>query len=72
MLNPEYYKRLDPEPFDVIERWGLTFCLGCAVKYIARAGHKVQPGKGSLESSIEDLEKAVVYLRREISQRRKA
>ena len=48
------------EAIKVIEAWGLDFCLGNAVKYISRAGKK-DPAK-----EIEDLEKAVWYLHREI------
>jgi len=43
----------------VIEVWGLGFCLGNAVKYIARAGKK-----GAI---VEDLKKARCYIDREIA-----
>lgn len=46
------------EPIDVIEDWGLDFHLGNAVKYISRAGRK--------GDAVEDLEKAVWYIQREI------
>lgn len=51
------------EVIKVLEAWGLdrSFCLGNAVKYIARMGKKV----GAKE--IEDLRKAAWYLQREIS-----
>jgi len=39
-LNPSYYTRLDPEPIQVILGWGLPFSVGCALKYVARAGYK--------------------------------
>ena len=48
------------EAIKVIEAWELGFCLGNAVKYIARAGKK-QP-----EKHVEDLEKAVWYINRQI------
>ncbi len=48
------------EAIKVIEAWQLDFCLGNAVKYIARAGKK---GDG-----IEDLRKARWYLARRIQQ----
>lgn len=48
------------EAIKVIEAWGLGFCLGNVVKYISRAGKK---DKTKL---IQDLEKAVWYLNREI------
>jgi hypothetical protein len=62
--HPQHYGSADNpyEAIKVIEAWGLGFCLGNAVKYIARAGHK-DPSK-----TIEDLEKARWYLDREISQ----
>ncbi len=46
------------EPIDVIEDWQLGFCLGNTLKYISRAGRK--------DDIIQDLEKAVWYLNREI------
>lgn len=48
------------EAIKVIEAWNLGFCLGNAVKYISRAGKKDK------SKEIEDLEKAVWYLQREI------
>ena len=60
--NPPHYAQLAPhEPIDVIERWGLGFCLGNVVKYIARAGRK--------GSALDDLRKARVYLDRDIARR---
>lgn len=53
------------EVIKVITAWGLGFCLGNAVKYIARAGRK------SAETEIEDLEKARWYLDYEINYRKK-
>lgn len=47
------------EAIKVIEAWGLSFCVGNTVKYIARAGHK---GDG-----LTDLKKARWYLDREIA-----
>ena len=40
----------------------LDFCLGNAVKYILRAGHKSENGMNSREKEIEDLKKAIFYL----------
>ena len=48
------------EAIKVIEAWGLGFCLGNTVKYIARAGKK------SAMTLLEDLKKARWYLDREI------
>jgi hypothetical protein len=58
LIRPKHYTSLKPEPIEVIEAWELGFCLGNAVKYIARAGKKGDP--------VEDLKKAAWYLEREI------
>lgn len=59
IINPKYYKG-KVEVIDAIEAWGLNFHRGNAIKYIARAGKK------NNETEIEDLEKAVWYINREI------
>jgi Protein of unknwon function (DUF3310) len=58
--HPDHYGGADNpyEAIKVIEAWELGFCLGNAVKYIARAGRK-----GDM---LEDLRKARWYLDREI------
>ena len=48
------------EPIAVIEDWNLNFSLESAVKYISRAGRKDK------DKVIEDLQKAVWYINREI------
>lgn len=53
------------EPWDVIKDWSLDYDLGCAVKYISRAGRKDESKK------LEDLEKAKAYLQHEIENIRK-
>lgn len=61
--HPDHYRRdTGHEAIDVIEAWGLGFCLGNAVKYIARAGLK--------GDAVEDLEKAKWYIEHEIARRR--
>lgn len=59
--EPEHYKSAI-QPIDVIEQWGLCFCKGTALKYIARAGKK----EG--ETEVDDLKKAVWYLQRRLKQ----
>lgn len=54
------------EAIEVIQAWGLGFCLGNTVKYICRAGKK------SAEMEIQDLEKARWYLDYFIQQRKDA
>lgn len=51
------------ETIKVIEAWELNFNLGNVVKYISRAGKK--------GSKIEDLQKALWYLQREINNQEK-
>ena len=57
--HPDYYKTGGVEAIDAIEAWGLGFCLGNTVKYIARCGKKS-------DKVLEDLQKAKWYLDREI------
>lgn len=59
IISPSYYQNLSPEPITVILDWSLSFCTGCAVKYIARAGKK--------GSATDDLRKAIRYLEYEIA-----
>lgn len=59
--HPPYYKQGGIETIDVIEAWGLGFCLGNCVKYVSRAGKK------NLAAHLEDLKKARWYLEREIA-----
>lgn len=58
--HPSHYTDGKIEVIDFIEDKKLGFCLGNAVKYIARAGKK-DPAK-----EIEDLQKARWYIDRQI------
>ena len=58
--HPSHYNMGGIEVIDAIEAWELDFCLGNAVKYIARAGRK-DPAK-----EVEDLRKAIFYIERKI------
>lgn len=60
VTHPSHYNSGKIEVIEAIEDWRLGFHRGNAVKYVARAGKK-DPAK-----EIEDLEKAVWYLKREI------
>ena len=60
-INPTHYNELKPEPITVIQGWNLNFCLGNAIKYVARAGRK--------GDDLEDLKKAKRYLEFEIEAR---
>lgn len=60
--HPAHYGGDQPyEAIKVIEAWGLGFCLGNTVKYIARAGRKPDA------EYVQDLKKARWYLDREIA-----
>ena len=50
------------EAIKVIEAWQLGFNLGNVIKYVSRAGKK--------DSELEDLEKALLYLQREIKNKK--
>lgn len=65
--DPDHYKRGGIEPIDYIESqgWGEGFNRGNAVKYITRAGHK------NPDTAVEDLEKAKVYIDKEIARLKK-
>ena len=58
--HPSHYTDGSIEVLDFIEDKKLNYHRGNAVKYICRAGKK------SKETEIEDLQKAVFYLNREI------
>jgi len=59
--HPEHYGGENNvyEAIKVIESWNLGFNLGNTVKYISRAGKKLD--------MLEDLEKASWYINREIN-----
>lgn len=64
MVNhPSHYNQGKYEVIDVIEDWNLGFCLGNAIKYIGRCGHKDDP--------VQELEKAKWYIQREIDRLKK-
>lgn len=63
--HPKHYGGEDNpyEAIKVIEAWGVGFNLGNTLKYISRAGKK--------DNIIQDLEKALFYLDREIQNLKK-
>lgn len=63
--RPSYYTRGKIEVWDFVLDQQLGFLLGNAVKYFCRAGYK-DPAK-----HVEDLEKANVYIDKEISEVKK-
>jgi len=68
--SPPHYTRGGIETIDFIEAKQLNYNRGNAIKYITRAGYKYDPSKitadGPPTETIQDLEKAVWYLQREI------
>lgn len=56
--HPAHYQGNGMQAIDVIESFGLGFNLGCAVKYLLRAGRK--------GDAKEDLRKALWYIERQI------
>ena len=65
MVNhPPHYKAGGIETIDFIEAKDLNYRLGNVVKYVSRAGRKVD------SDPVQDLEKALFYLKREISVRK--
>ena len=63
--HPSHYTDGKIEVIDFIEDKKLNFHRGNAVKYIARAGKK------NIANEVEDLEKAVWYINREIERLKK-
>jgi hypothetical protein len=58
--HPKHYNHGKFEVIDVIEDWELDFHIGNVVKYVSRAGRK------SDDTEIQDLKKALWYLKRRI------
>ncbi len=61
--HPSHYNTGRVEVIDAIESWDLAFNDGNAVKYIARHKYKGEP--------IQDIEKAIWYLERHLSNLKK-
>ena len=64
--NPPHYKTGGIEVLDFIEAKDLNYRLGNVVKYVSRAGKKLN------SDPVQDLEKAMFYLKREIEARKSA
>lgn len=59
---PSYYKSGSYDVFDIANHYDLDMPLGTAIKYIVRAGRKDK----AKAKHVEDLEKAIQCIRREI------
>ena len=65
--NPAHYcEGRKYEPWDVSIDWELDCPLSYAIKYIARAGRKQQPGMTMKQSEVQDLEKAINCLKKKL------
>ena len=64
--HPPHYKAGGIETIDFIEAKDLNYRLGNVVKYVSRAGKKLN------SDPVQDLEKAMFYLKREIEARKGA
>lgn len=64
--HPAHYTAGKIEVWDFIADQDLDYFLGNAVKYICRCGRKTDADKTQKEKAIEDLEKAIAYLRKKI------
>lgn len=65
--HPKHYNDIPGiECIDVVRHF--DFNLGNAIKYIWRAGLKKDKGRSLKDKKIEDLEKAIWYLKDEIDQ----
>lgn len=64
--HPKHYQGNKYEVIDIIEDFDLGFCLGNAIKYILRAGKKME----SMDSRNTDLSKAIWYINRAIKKDR--
>jgi len=61
--HPKHYNQGKIEAIDFIEDQQFGFCIGNTVKYLCRYRHKGTP--------IQDLEKALWYLQRELDRMKK-
>ena len=68
-VGGEHYNRLpnQQQPAEIAHAWGLDFLLWNTVKYLSRAGHKEGTNMSSKEKEIDDLKKAIDYIRMRIN-----
>jgi len=68
-VGGEHYNRLpdQQQPAEIAYAWGLDFLLWNTVKYLSRAGHKKNTNMDSLDKEIDDLKKAIDYIRMRIN-----
>lgn len=66
VAHPTHYTQGKIECIDYIVDKKLDFCLGNAIKYITRAGHKASAEMSQKDKTVQDLEKAKQYIDFEI------
>lgn len=66
VTHPSHYTQGKIECIDYIVDKKLDFCLGNAIKYITRAGHKASAEMSQRDKTVQDLEKAKQYIDFEI------
>ena len=68
-VGGEHYNRLpnQQQPAEIAHAWGLDFLLWNTVKYLSSAGHKKNTNMDSLDKEIDDLKKAIDYIRMRIN-----
>jgi len=67
--NPNHYQGSIPKELEhhrVVAAHGLDYHIGCATKYLFRAGKKQSAHLSDLEKEIQDLEKARTYIKMKI------
>ena len=66
--NPKHYNQVPAhlQHWDVVEQMGWGYHLGCATKYIWRAGKKTSSHLTNNQKEIEDLQKSIVYIQKRI------
>lgn len=60
-VGGDHYKKHKLQPWDIVDAFQLCFYLGNAIKYTLRI-------KGDTDKRIEDLEKAIHYIEKKISE----
>lgn len=56
-IGGDHYKRLQPEPWDVIMAWDRDYLIGSAIKYLSRWDQK---------GGVDDLRKAIHFIAKRI------
>jgi len=64
--NPSHYTS-HPSGIECIQVTEfMDFCIGNAIKYLWRAGLKIEEGLDAKEKQIQDMRKAIFYINRKI------